>query len=1324
VEERGLLGKLDQVSLTPSQFTEFAFYMPTGPASTFEPFSFVGREHMRRCYDTPAKMILLFCARQVEKCVAGCKSNKVGYSDGMPVPILDVVVGDELSSYDEASGKVCTGVVVAKESVGEKPCVRVTTRQGHEVRVADTHPFLTPQGWLEVRDLEVGDRLALARQAGVFYGDVDDGAQWPALCAYFISDGGLSGSSITFTKAPGKVLDDFFLQLSGEYAASWKTYPKEGTSSLQHKLSRCPGIHKKLKEVGLLGKLSTQKFVPKEVFRYSREHTALFLNRLWACDGHVKQNSRSKYSIEYASTSLQLVRQVQALLRKFRIPTSFRSYQPEVYKGTDKYSYIIRVETKKGVYRFLVSVGALGKSEGVPIPDPGIPERNNCDTVPAVLLRGLVEDALPPGVSLRKAGLVRFPKAGVTQDRLYTIIDKLKKVGSTREQLDRLYHHIDADVYWDEVEHIEPLGAEECFDIQVEDKSTFLLNGLVTHNSTLLGNRALCYMCMVPSFRVLYVAPSGIQTATFSKDRITEPIETSPVLAKFTSRMLTKNVLSKQLLNRSQITMRYAFLNADRARGIPAYALLLDEFQDFLADNVPVLEQCLSHAPEEWRTRIYAGTPKSLDNNLEVYRDRHSTQGEWMVPCDRCGSAATSRYWNILGEKNISDAGLCCERCGKLIDAQHPDAQWAFMVQDAPFESYRIPQLMVPWVPWDEILLNYRRYSRAKFYNEVLGISYDSGLRPLTTAQVRACCNEDVHMADAEQYIALANSQPVFMGVDWGCHDEDTRILTRKGFKYFRDLTDEDHVASWDPDTRRMLFGPPLVRTVKDWDQPLLHFKTKGGIDLMVTHTHRMRVGQPQGERWVTESAGETAMRGGNVKFVGHIDWEGDGLSEFTLPGLPSSPGYKGCAPVTYRMEDWLELLGYLLSEGGVCLKRNSKGERVPYCLKMSQRETVNPLAYQKIQDCLDRMRIPHTPFPNPRTGDVNWAIYGKQYWHWFSDNVGSTGDTKRIPRELFRAAGKRGLRVLFDAMVLGDGYVDPREGCTGGAYYSTSKGLCEDFQEICIRLGLRCIVRLHKPAEGNRKTRWRAIWSSGRDYQLNTPSRRVKRVPYNGKVYCCKVPSGYIVTERNGCISYQGNTGENSYTVVVLATYIDMRFRVFYAHRFEGEETSPPVQLEELCRLIDTYRVTLVGTDYGGGFDRNDHLIRRYGPSRIFKYQYAPRPRGKVVWNGELGRWICHRTEVMSDIFNAIKKGFCEFPRWEDFQDPFGQDMLNIFSEYNKVIRMMVYKNNASFPDDTFHAFLYCWLVSMLQIKRPDIVTPRQETKHGGDDYQLYDQY
>lgn len=493
-----------------------------------------------------------------------------------------------------------------------------------------------------------------------------------------------------------------------------------------------------------------------------------------------------------------------------------------------------------------------------------------------------------------------------------------------------------------------------------QSERTLLCCARQVEKSTLLGNMALSYCCLIPGYKVLYVSPSATQTKTFSVDRIKEPIDTSDVLRSYTTRALAQNVFEKQFINRSKITLRAAFLSPDRARGVPAYCLTMDEIQDILYDNIPVIEQCTAHAPEKYKRYIYAGTPKSLDNTIEIFRSRKSTQGEWVVPCDACGSKhGAGRYWNILGEKNIGLKGLICERCGEVLNPMHADAQWAHQTTwDAlhrPWVSYRIPQLMVPWKAWADILHDYNNYPRDKFYNEVLGISYDSGTRPLTQAQLAAACNPEV------------------------------RLL-------------EEHLSTY---------------------------------------------------------------RGKGLKIWAGIDW---------------------------------------------------------------------------------------------------------------------------------------------------------------------------------------------------------------------------------------------------------GGGTESSYTVLVLGTYVGAVFRIFYARRFVGNFINPVPQLKEIFHLLKQYGVRRVGADVGMGQYQLDALTRAYGPKRILAYRYFARMKRKIEFKPGLRSYHVYRSEVMADVFNAIKRRQIELPNFGDFLEPYGQDILNIFCEYEERRREAVYTHSPDKPDDTFHAILFCFLASMADHPRPDIIAPRRE--------------
>jgi hypothetical protein len=154
-------------------------------------------------------------------------------------------------------------------------------------------------------------------------------------------------------------------------------------------------------------------------------------------------------------------------------------------------------------------------------------------------------------------------------------------------------------------------------------------------------------------------------------------------------------------------------------------------------------------------------------------------------------------------------------------------------------------------------------------------------------------------------------------------------------------------------------------------------------------------------------------------------------------------------------------------------------------------------------------------------------------------------------------------------------------------------------------------------------------------------------------------------------------------------------------------------VQLEVIRKLAIDFNVRMIGVDYGGGHWPNDRLVRWFGAEKVKKYQWIGNPKKKIAYEPRLGvpRFLCHRTEVMSDVFNAIKRGTVfKFPRWEEFDDPYARDFLNIFSEYNERIRMNTYKHAAGCPDDTFHACCFGFLASFYIRQRPDVVLPTKE--------------
>ena len=303
-------------------------------------------------------------------------------------------------------------------------------------------------------------------------------------------------------------------------------------------------------------------------------------------------------------------------------------------------------------------------------------------------------------------------------------------------------------------------------------RKTLMMTSRQSEKTTTLGNKLMSRSGLRANYTSLFVTPSAMQTKVFSTTRLDEIIDCSPMVKSMTHASLRMNLLEKQFINGSKIYLRYAFLSADRIRGLSVNDIYLDELQDILEDLLPVIEESASHHKDAHFT--YSGTPKTFENTIETYWAKHSTQSEWVIPCERHGTPKdpSTWHWNVLGENNIGKTGPVCETCKKPINPEHPLANWVQMNPDAEIEGLRICRLMVPWFyknpdKWREILYVLERYPRAQFMNEVLALSYDSGSKPLSRAEIIRCCDNNYLGTDEDEVADLGRRYTLYAGIDW-----------------------------------------------------------------------------------------------------------------------------------------------------------------------------------------------------------------------------------------------------------------------------------------------------------------------------------------------------------------------------------------------------------------------------------------------------------------------------------------------------------------------------------------------------------------------------
>lgn len=321
------------------------------------------------------------------------------------------------------------------------------------------------------------------------------------------------------------------------------------------------------------------------------------------------------------------------------------------------------------------------------------------------------------------------------------------------------------------------------------ENAILLKFGRQTHKSTTVGFKITLPCLKHGNYHTLYVAPTGNQVSVFSGDKLDGAIHGSEVIMDHYFDTRTRDQVSyKEFTNGSRIYLRSAFHSADSIRGISADMTCIDEVQDIVSDHIPVIEQCMSHSLAKWEhmrehiptlpmhlfnNRMYAGTPKTIENTLEKLWDQ-STQNEWLIRCKNAGC----NKWNYINEFNIGDTCLICNKCGKPIF--YEDGMWVAMNSDGFIDGYRLPQIVLNWInnrnnpeAWQINVIRTRRiYSAEKYYNEVLALPYAAARHPLSAKELKSCCRE-FDMIDVEQAWKnpMVGKSPLFAGIDWGKGD-------------------------------------------------------------------------------------------------------------------------------------------------------------------------------------------------------------------------------------------------------------------------------------------------------------------------------------------------------------------------------------------------------------------------------------------------------------------------------------------------------------------------------------------------------------------------
>ena len=263
--------------------------------------------------------------------------------------------------------------------------LKIKLRSGKEIKLTPEHPLLTIKGWKPVQELTIGSRIATPRKIPSF-GKKEMPDHKIKLLSYLIAEGHTK-SIVLFANSDAKIVDDFkdslskfdsTLELIKEKENHYRiSSPKWTNKVIIHNNERNEkgqflkgnkNVYKKrsirelIEREELFGLLSTQKFVSKNIMQLKKENIALFLNRLFSCDGSLykkKSNTGNTWQVSYASSSKRMIRQIQSLLLRFEILSKLRSRIMKLNEKEFKsYELILNAEN---VSRFIEEIGFFGK---------------------------------------------------------------------------------------------------------------------------------------------------------------------------------------------------------------------------------------------------------------------------------------------------------------------------------------------------------------------------------------------------------------------------------------------------------------------------------------------------------------------------------------------------------------------------------------------------------------------------------------------------------------------------------------------------------------------------------------------------------------------------------------------------------------------------------------------------------------------------------------------------------------------------------------------------------------------------------------------------
>jgi len=319
---------------------------------------------------------------------------------------------------------------------------------------------------------------------------------------------------------------------------------------------------------------------------------------------------------------------------------------------------------------------------------------------------------------------------------------------------------------------------------------------------------------------------------------------------------------------------------------------------------------------------------------------------------------------------------------------------------------------------------------------------------------------------------AVANNSAVSEADHPECvQASNSQILTDEGWKYFRDISNNEKVYTLNTKTNNVEVQEISKKIYQEYSG-VMYKITHRNMEATLTPNHRILLEKNNNRFYITIEElynDENIIKSGKYKILKIGDWESDKDNDyFILNGVKddylaynSKKIYREVFTKDLKInsDDWFSFLGIYLADGHcggtVCKKERCSGFDVVITQKKEESQ-------KEIELLLDRLPFEYRYINHH--GKKQYHLKDPRLYNYLY-RLGNSYE-KYIPYEI-KNTSKKNLITLLKWFQLGDGRkIKTPYGTIRNSVFSTSKKLIQDFKEILLKIGLSGNITTYTPKD------------------------------------------------------------------------------------------------------------------------------------------------------------------------------------------------------------------------------------------------------------------